>query len=207
MSLRSLLGDNPSDKFEFKADVFPTPDGVTKKFFVGQTRVVQNSLSVYVDGNPALSGAPSGVVDVQYETGTFDLGAAPSGSLEVQASFNYQWFTDPELAEFLTAAGTMLNFESITDAALPIGVRSATLDFAAYYAYMKKAAEFADSLKATAAGYEADQSKSGPNWLALAKLSYEKARDKLKLYTENPLGTASPEMRFIAFRIPNWQGP
>lgn len=205
-SLRSLLGDNASDKFEFKADVFPTPDGVTKKFFVGQTRVVPNTLSVYVDGVPPVSGAPSGVVDIDEETGTFDLGTAPSGNIQVQASFNYQWFTDAELTEFLTSAGTMLNFESITDPALPIGVRAATLDFAVYYAYMKKAAEFADSLKATAAGYEADQSKSGPNWRDLAKLAYEKARDKLKLYTENPLGQASPELRFVAFRLPNWQG-
>lgn len=205
-TLRSLLGDNVSDKFEFKADVFPSVDGVTKKFFVGQTRVVPNSLSVYVDGNPAVSGAPSGVVAIDHETGTFDLGVAPSGSVEVQASFRYQWFTDAELTDFLTAAGNLLNFETIDDPALPLGVRGAMLDFAAYYAYMKKAAEFADSLVATAAGYEADQSKSGPNWRDLAKLAYEKARDKLKLYVENPLGAATPEVRFIAFRLANWQG-
>ncbi len=205
-SLRSLLGDGASDKFEFKSDVFPTPDGVTRKFFVGQPRVVPDTLSVYVDGNAAVSGAPSGVVAVDYETGTFDLGTAPSGSVQVQASFNYQWFTDEELADFLTNAGTLLNFDTITDPALPVGVRAATLDFAAYYAYMRKAAEWADSLKATAAGYEADQSKSGPNWTALAKLAYEKARDKLKLYVENPLGQATPEIRFIAFRLQRWQG-
>ncbi len=205
-NLRSLLGDGPSDKFEFKADVFPTPDGVTKKFFVGQTRVVPDTLSVYVDGNAAVSGAPSGVVDIDFEKGTFDLGTAPSGSVQVQASFNYQWFTDEELASFLLASANLLNFESIDADGLPIGVRGAALDFAAYYAYMRKAAEFADSLKAEAAGYTADQSKSGPNWRDLAKLAYEKARDKLKLYVENPLGIATPELRFIAFRLQRWQG-
>ena len=207
-SLRSLLGDNATDKFEFKVDVFPTPDSVTKRFFVGQTRVDADSLQVYVAGIQTVSGAPSGIVDLDAAKGSFDLGIAPSGSVSVQASFYYQWFTDPELIEFLTSAGTMLGFESIADAGLPVGVRAATLDFAAYYAYMKKAAEFADSLVATAVGYTADQSKSGPNWKDLAKLAYEKGRDKLKLYAENPLASAiTPQMRFVTFSMPRWQGP
>ncbi len=205
-SLRSLLGDNPTDKFEFKADVFPTPDGITTKFFVGQTRLVPGTLAVYVDHRPTPSGAPSGIVGVDTATGTFDLGVAPSGSIEVQASFYYQWFGDDDLIEYLNAAVGLLGFEDMGADAIPVGVRGALLDFAAYYAYMKKAAEFADSLVAEAAGYKADQSKSHPNWRDLAKTAYEKARDKLKLYVDNPLGQTSPEMRFVAYRMVNWQG-
>lgn len=206
-SLRSLLGDNATDKFEFKVDVFPTPDGVTKRFFVGQTRVLENTLQVYVEGVQAVSGAPSGIVEIDYEKGSFDLGTAPSGSVSVQASFYYRWFTDPELTEFLTSAGTMLGFEAISDAGLPIGVRAAVLDFAAYYAYMKKAAEYADSIVATAVTYTADQSKSHPNWRDLAKTAYEKARDKLKIYTENPLASnITPQMRFVTLTMVRYQG-
>lgn len=206
-SLRSLLGDNLRDKFEFKADVFPTPNGLATRFFVGQTRVDADSLQVYLAGVQAPSGGPSGVVALDAERGTFDLGIAPSGSVEVQASFFYQWFTDAELTVFLHTAAGIVGMEQADDEALPIGVRSAVLDFSAYYAYMKKAAEHADSLVATAAGYTADQSKSHPNWRDLAKTAMEQGKAKLELYVDSPLGRSVPQMRFVAFTLPKWQGP
>ena len=206
-SLRSLLGDNATDKFEFKVDVFPTPDGVTTRFFVGQTRLVEGTLQAYINRLLAVTGVgTSGVVDIAYEKGSFDLGTAPSGHMNVQASFYYQWFTDAELTSFLTAAANILNVEFITDPSLAIGVRGAALDFACYYAYMKKAAEYADSLTAQAAGYQFDQSKSHPNWRELAKTALAAAKEKLKLFEDSLIGVA-PAMAFVTYRLPKWQGP
>lgn len=199
-SLRSLLGDHATDKFEFKASCFPTPDGIVQKFFVGQTRVVDDTLEVFVGGvATAVSGTPD------YDQGCFNLASAPSG-VELQASFHYQWFTDAELGEFLTAAASLLGFETVSDSGLPVGVRASVLDFACYYAYMRKAAEWADSLTASAAGYTADQSKSHPNWRALAETAMKNGQAKLKVYTDQPLATVTPAMKFVRYRLYPYQG-
>lgn len=190
-SLRSLLGDNAGDKAEFKADCQPAPDGVTKRFFAGQPRIVSGSLSVFLSGiETAVSGTPD------YDRGTFDLATAPSGSVQVQASYTYQWFTDAELSTFLTQGATMVGYESVSDALLPIGLRPALLDFSAYYAYMRMAAIWAESVTASAGGYTVDQSKSHPNWRALAEMALRAGQEKVKLFNEAPGDTKSPSVAF-----------
>lgn len=200
-SLRSLLGDAATDKYEFKTDVFPTPDSVTTRFFVGQTRVVEDSLQVYVAGvETAVSGTPT------WETGTFDLAVAPSGSVDCQTSFYYQWFTDDELEGFVTLSAQLLGFSGITDSTLLTGIRTVVLMFACYHAYMKKAAEYADAITASAAGYTYDQAKSHPNWRELAKAAYDAAKKALDLFVENPLnGALRPLMRTVTFRMQRYQ--
>lgn len=199
-SLRSLLGDNATDKAEYKADCQPSPDGVTKRFFVGQPRVVVGSLSVYLSGvEAAVSGTPD------YPRGTFDLEAAPSGSIQVQASYNYQWFTDAELEEFLNAgAAAMLGFESVDDPNIVVMIRPALLDFACYYAYMRKAAEWADAVSASAGGYSVDQSKGHPNWRTLAETALRSGWEKVKKFQEGGIVDAkSPAVRFSkAYTLP-----
>lgn len=200
-SLRSLLGDGPTDKFEFKADVFPTPDGVTTRFFVGETRVYPGSLEVYQGTVLVTPVAPP-----EWVKGTFALTTAPSGNVELQASFYYQWFGDDDLNSFITQATHVLGFTGITDATLVAGIRPAVLQFAAYNAYMRKAAEHADSVVATAVGYTADQSRSHPNWRELARTTLETARATLKLYVDNPLVISSrPVMQFVSFCLPSYQ--
>lgn len=200
-SLRSLLGDGATDKYEFKANVFPTPDGVTRRFFVGQTRVVPGSLTVYeASVEVSYTGTPA------YGKGTFDLAVAPSGSVEVQSSFYYQWFNDGELQEFIELSSALLGFAGITDAALVLGVRTVVLHFACYHAYMRKAAEYADSIVATAAGYTADQSKSHPNWRALAAQALDTAKKALDFYVENPLnGAQRARLSFVTYAMQRYQ--
>lgn len=207
-SLRSLLGDNSTDKFEFKTNVYPTPDNVTTRFFTGSTRLVSGSLQVYAAGTLVPSGAPSGIIDIDTEKGSFELARAPSGHIELQASFYYQWFKDTELTEFLTAAANMVGYETVTDGALPILARGALLDFACYYAYMKKAAEFAEFITASAGGYTVDQGKAHPNWRSLAETALKAGKEKLDVAAEDPLGAGgTPQMRFITYRVQRWQGP
>lgn len=219
-SLRSILHDRPTDKWVFKENVFPTPDGVTTRFFVGNVNVVPDTLTVYhrgVEVEVAVSGTP------HWETGTFDLIPAVSG--EVQTSHYYQWFTDEVLADCLDDAAQQLSMyeEGVTgfvalisaaasgvsiSASIPLGVRPGLLQFAAANAYMRKAAESADSLQAGApAGYSIDTSKRHPNWAGLAKLAIEQGNAKIKMYTDNPLSAGRVQLTFVGYRLTRYQGP
>jgi hypothetical protein len=197
-NLRSLLGDGRADKYEFMADVVPTPNGLVTRFFCGRTRLAATP-TIYLGG--VLTSAASGSVDL--DTGTFGLEPAPTGT--VQASFYYQWFADPELAAFLTEAALLLRYTGLDDAALPEGVRPIVGEFACYYAYRRKAGEWAESVVASAGGYTADQSRPAPNWRALADAAWKNATEKLKLYVDNPLtGAQAPAMRFVAYSLPTY---
>lgn len=220
-NLRSLLGDGETDKFEFKTLVAPQPDSVSTRFFVTQTRVVPNTLEVYHNG---VQVSPSGAVD--WTKGTFSFapsGLAPSGQLE--ASFYYQWFTDEELVRFLDQAAQMLSLqatvtqtftdlfeefvdsETLTEITIEIGLQPTLMQFAIYAAYSRKAAEWADALTASAAGYTMDLSKRGPNWTQLAKAAMEQAKAALDLFTSNPLSSKRTILRFVSFRLPPYQNP
>lgn len=200
-SLRSLLGDGVTDKYEFKTDVFPTPDGVTRRFFVGETRLVPDTLEVYeASVEVAVSGTPD------YVKGSFDLAVAPSGNTSLTASFYFQWFTDAELQSFMDTSTNILGFTDITDPALVSGIRTVIMHFAAYNAYMRKAAEHADSVVATAAGYTADQSRSHPNWRELAKTALATAKELLDYYVNNPLtGANLPRLLFVRYTMQRYQ--
>jgi hypothetical protein len=205
-ALRSLLGDGDADKYEFRGAVVPNPDGITTRFFTGHTLVVPDTLELYLQG---VLTAPSGTPD--YETGTFSLSPAPSG--ELQASYYYQWFKDEDLAVFLDDAAQMLSFFEDDDISGFVtmleagGVRPSLLQFAAFNAYMRKAAEWADSLEGSdPGGLSIDTTKRHPNWKALADAAYKAGEAKLKAYTDNPLNTSRVAIRFVAYSMPNYQG-
>jgi hypothetical protein len=194
-----LLGDGETDKFEFKVDAVPAPDGTTVRFFAGQTRVVEGSLHTYLAGAEI---TPDHIMEVD---GLFDMTAAPAANAALQTSFYYEWFLDSELQGFIDDSGRLLGYTGLADALLPLGVRPVLLDFACYYAYMRKAAEAAANPLASAAGYTADQSRPSPNWLALAKMALETAQMKLKLYGDNPLlGSGKPSLRFVTLRMSDY---
>ena len=200
-SLRSLLGDGPADKFEFKANVYPTPDTVTTRFFVGQTRLVPGSLEVYHNGVLV----DPGITAIDEAKGSFTYAPAPSG--EVLASFYYQWFTDPELIEFLNEATTMLVGAESVSGDFAIGLRPTLMQFACYNAYMRKAAEFAETVEASAAGYTFKRDQASPNWKELAKASMENAKEKMKIFLENPVGASAVVLRFVNFSLNRYVGP
>lgn len=204
-SLRSLLGDNPGDKFEFKTDVFPTPDGVTTRFFVGQTRVSPGTLEVYRNGVllQAVSGAAVNETKGEF---TYEAEDGPLKACLLQASFYYQWFTDAELTEFLGEAANMLSLES-PSGDFSVGLRPTLMSWACYNAYMRKAAEFAETVTAAAAGYTFDRKATSPNWKALAETALEQGNAKLKLYLDNPLSASNPQLRFVSFCLGRYQPP
>lgn len=199
-SLRSLLGDASADKFEFRVGAQPAPDGVTVRFFLGHTRLVEEGVQVVANGVVI---DPSGVtLDAVQGVVTLVEVPAPSGTLE--ASYYYRWFTDPELQEFLTQAVNVQRFDSIDSEEMPVALRPVALDFACYYAFMRKAAEYADSLEASAGGLTVTQDKSHPNWRSLAEASFKNGKEKIQLYVDNPLNTKKPQMSFVTFGLPRY---
>lgn len=199
-SLRSLLGDGPTDKYEFKSDAIPATDGITKRFFCGQTRVVPGSLQIHLAGV-----AVQPAKQPEYGKGVFELATAPSGSQSLQASFCYQWFGDADLQEFLQNGAKLLNLTGIADTTLPESLRPVVLEFACYYACARKAVESADAVAAAAAGYQIDQTRAGPNWRDMAKTFWEMAKAHLEMWEKNPLsGTTKPQMQFASFVLPDY---
>jgi hypothetical protein len=202
-SLRTLLADNDGDKFEFKVPTYPVPNGVTTHFSVGRTKLVEGSLALYLNDVQVDEG---NIDEVDTDLGTVDLvSGAPSGAV-LLASFGFKWWSDDMLEEAVQQGFFMLNFETIASVT-PVALRGVTLDFAAYHAYMMMASLYAEDQSVSAGGYTADYSRTHPNWRELARLAFEKAQTKLKLYLETSLGQESPEMAFTAYRLVPWQVP
>jgi len=196
--LRIVLGDGRSDKFIFRGDALPPADGMTTRFFTGDKRIVESSLTVYEDGTErAISGDPD------FESGTFDLFPPPAVSGLVQASYNYRWFTDLELQSYLESNTMTLGYTGLDDSSIPLGVRGIIAEFSACSAYRRRAADTAEELSVEGGGYSADRSRQMPNWSRLANEMCQSATDKLKLFVENPLtGTnTTPAMKFVAFGL------
>jgi len=201
-SLRTLLADNDGDKFEFKVPIYPVPDGHTKDFSLGRTRILEGSLTLYLDGAIIQDGD---IDNFEVDTGVVSLVTAPPPSGALLASFGYQWFSDEQLDEAVIQGCQTLSFETVPLVS-PVGLRPVALDFAAYHAYMMMAAIEAEEIVVTAGGYEAHQYRSHPNWREMARLAFEKAQTKLKVFLETALGQESPALAMTAYRMINYQG-
>lgn len=198
-SLRRRLSDGSLDKYVHQMDVDPEPDGVTVRFAVPDSRLVTGTLLVTKNG---VAQTPA---TINLDDGSFDLSAAPAVTDKLFASYYFQWFNDDELEEFLLQALQMLGYDSVEDTAVPLQHRTVALSFAAYYAYMKKAAQTADALVASSSGFTSDTSKQHPYWMDMAKMAWEQAQKELETAnTITPVGTVKPAMKFATFRVPRY---
>jgi hypothetical protein len=163
---------------------------------------------VYVAG---VSASPSGTVD--YDRGTFSI--APLGvsgvptaiarDVELQCSYYYQWFSDTDLLAFISQGLSVISASDVTDDTIPLEVRPVVLQYAAHFAYMYKAAEYASQLSAGApGGYSLDRKTASPNWLALAKMAYDTAGKLLQLYNDRALNPVSPSFAFVRYCLPSY---
>jgi hypothetical protein len=193
-SLRTRLSDGPTDKYRHQMEVDPTPDGVHRIFGVPESRLVSGTLTVLLDGEPITPDA------IDEAAGTFET-PAPDEGQQLFASYYFQWFTDDELEEFLLQAAQLLSYEDVEDASIPVGIRTPVISFAAYFAYLRKAAESAPALQASAAGHTSDTSQEHPYWMNLAKMMWESAQQELATATTPPVGAARPAMKFVAYRM------
>jgi hypothetical protein len=194
-SLRRRLSDGLDDKYVHQMEVDPEPDGVQTTFAVPDSRLVPGTLEATLDGVPLTPDS----VDV--DAGRFTL-AAPDANQKLRASYYFQWFTEVELEDFLGQATNVVGYDGVTDAGLPLGLRPATLSYACYFACMKKAAEAADSVSASAGGFATDTNRQHPNWLATARLYWDNAvREEESYGDRTPVGTEKPAMAFVTYKM------
>lgn len=194
-SLRRRLSDGVTDKFVHQMDVDPTPNGLHRVFAVPHSLLVPDTLTVFLEGEPLES-----LIDLDEVAGTFEI-EPPDEGQKLFASYYYQWFTDAELEEFLQQAAQLLNFTGVVDDSLPVGLRTAVQSFAAYYAYMKKAANSAPAMVASSSGFTSDTSKEHPYWMDMAKMAWDAAQQEVETFNENPVSAVRPALRFVAYRM------
>jgi hypothetical protein len=206
LHLRRLIGDDLTDKFNFKIQVIPSPDGQTKVFACGDENLLSTSVKLYVDGIEKIVGGVLPTIELVTATGTVYFSTAPQIDVDIQMSYNYQWFTDIQMQTFLTAAANTVGLDGIESEGLPMGLRPAVGWFAAYYAYMNKAGEMAESLTASAEGFTVDQGKSFGNWKRMAENAWQQGREMLDFYNSDPLNTGAtgPSFAMVGYRLPNY---
>lgn len=194
VSLRRRLSDAADDKYVHQMEVDPEPDGIQTTFAVPDSRLVPDTLEVTLDG---VTIVPD---DIDLNAGRFTL-SAPDSNQKLRASYYFRWFTDDELADFLGQSCQLLGgYDGVEDESLPAGLRPAVLGFGCYYAYMKKAAESAESVSASAGGFSTDTNRQNPNWLAMANTAWANAERERGAFAE-PIGEQKPAMAFVAYRL------
>lgn len=193
VSLRRRLSDGADDKYVHQMEVDPEPDGIQTTFAVPDSRLVADSLELTLEGSPVTPDT------VDHPAGRFTL-AAPDANQKLRASYYFQWFTDAELEDFLGQASNMVGYDGVEDESLPFGLRPATLTYACYFACMKKAAEAADSVSASAGGFSTDTNRQHPNWLAMARLYWDNAQREEESFAE-PVGAEKPAMAFVSYKL------
>lgn len=157
--------------------------------------------TIAVGGGVVPRGTPLPEQYILLEPGRFII-APPDSGQKLRVSYYFQWFTDDELEEFLNVTALLLGYDAVTDASLSPRIRTPSLSFAAHYAYLKLAANAAQSLEAGAGGFTADNTREHPNWMAMAELAWKDATAELAVAKESPI--AGPKMRFVNFKLPRY---
>lgn len=202
--LRFLLSDGDTDKLAHRKAVFGLQDDGNLLFKTLEFRRV-STLVGKADPDPQGVFVNNARVSVGLDdvaSGQFQLDAPPSNGDEVRATYYYQWFTDAELDFFIVDASRFV--QSTEDCTtIPMGLRQAALQYAAYDAYQKLASRWAqkqsdvyrveDSLK--------EDSERGNPFLALAKDCRKCAMDLRDDYYQKQGQALNPAYGSIPGRI------
>lgn len=113
--VRTLIDDVAGDKSVFKENLTRSVignqvDGASKNFQLNNRRIVATTLQVSADG---AAFAPAASEDDL--RGRFTLSTAPATSL--LATYDFQFFNDTEITDFLTQAGSFVGSDDITQVA------------------------------------------------------------------------------------------
>lgn len=200
------MNDRTTDKRQHLMPTEPLPDGVSTNFAVPDTRLVSGTIDVFLDGErldlAEYSGTESEYIHLTDGRVVFD--DPPAENAQLRVSYYFQWFDDEELEEFLNSGCKLVGAADPTDDVLPQAAQPPVLSLAAYYAYMKMAANSAQALSGGAAGFTADNSKEHPNWMAMAQLAWDTAQKELEMAGKDPISSVKPAMRFVTFALPRY---
>lgn len=137
--LRAYLNDGPTDRPIKSKQVVGVVNGTNVNFMTFEDRIIETSLVVTVDYSDV---ADNDVVVDDASMGRFHLRTAPIAGQVVRAHYYFQFFLDGELREAVQlATGEVLNTEDV--GGIPIGLKTATLNFGGYFAFNKQAIRWA----------------------------------------------------------------
>lgn len=149
--LRTLLSDGPIDRIAFRKKVIGELNGTNTLFKTFEARRVTDfttavsPLGVYKNG---VRYADASITADDPITGAFTLAVAPTDGDSVECNYYYQYFTDAELAVFLTDSCEWLGLgqDYITIAE---GLRPSAKFYAGSEAYTKLASRWAERMSNT----------------------------------------------------------
>jgi hypothetical protein len=143
-------------------------NGTNKNFQVNNTRVESGTYSIVADGAAV---SPSGTPD--YFRGRFVLAGAPATSLLV--SYDFQFFTDTEIARLLQNALSFVGSTDDTFASVDVGLGDALVYKASSDAASALAARTSPYYDASAGSKSARKGDLGRKYRELAKDLFDRA--------------------------------
>lgn len=139
-ALRTMLSDNPTDKYAYRKKVFGPLNGINVNFKTFEYKRITNFTAISTVGfgvykNDTLL-AMSAIASDDTQEGEFLLNTPPIDGDTLTASYYYQWFIDSDLDQFLQNASNWLGLgSSYTN--VPDGLIPAALRYAAGESYEK----------------------------------------------------------------------
>lgn len=167
-SLRILIGDGPDSKVVLGEQLGSDPrcpvDGSNKNFMLGwqakTTPIVATSVYVTIVGTGAQFRLQTGFTVSDATNGIIAFASAPNPGTGqgqgVYVDYNYQWFTDAKLTEFLNEAAAQTNSGTTDPTTVVDGLKEAMLQYALSHSLMARAAMYAE--RYATSGGEAGQS-------------------------------------------------
>lgn len=173
---RTLIDDLPGDKSVFKENLVRSVLGnqvgggnLSFKLNNSRVSVISSVAQLQVSSDGAAYAAPA-TVDAPH--GTFTLAAAPTTSLF--ATYDWQYFTDAEITDFITQAGDFV--EATADVTtVPVGLLDALVFKAASDACFALSARRAGLYDASAGGKSASKGDISKKYRELAKDLFDRA--------------------------------
>lgn len=186
---RTLIDDQPGDKSVFKENLTRSIQGNqvgsgNLSFQLNNRRLISTSLSVLADGAAATVTSSAD----QALRGRFTItSSAPASSCF--ATYDFQFFTDAEITDFLTQAGSFVGIEDITE--VPVGLLDALVFKASSDACRALASRAAPFFNASAGGKSMDKNDIAKKYNDLADKLLKAAQDERQAYYGDRKGEAS----------------
>lgn len=159
VTLRTLAQDSTTAKPIFGEDVGADPatpaNGSNTHFRLKSVPVVSASVYITVVGTSYRT--QSGFT-VDLTTGIITFSVAPANGAQVLADYNYYWFSDTQLTEFLNTAAENLNLAQnpVDPTTVPTGLVPAMMQYALANVWKARASIYAE--RYSSSGGEAGQS-------------------------------------------------
>lgn len=199
--IRTLIDDVAGDKSVFKENLTRSiignqVDGSNKSFQLNNKRLVAGILTVSIDG-----GAFATPASEDTGHGRFTTGTAPASAL--LAIYDFQFFTDTEITDFLTQAGSFVGADDVTQVAT--GLLDALVFKAASDACQALSVRTVPFFNASAGGKSMDKNEIAKKYAALSDSLFKKAvAERLAYYGDRKGEASSPAYGQFATKQTPW---